>query len=105
MRRPNRLERGATASATRDRSLAALALAATLSSCATCAPEPPPVPDAPAVACWYWTPIGEEFEGDPDSIWEWNLRVDVPGDDLEFDLRFRSDPKLVEGSWIDDSAS
>lgn len=92
-----------TRSVTRS-TLAELALAVTLASCATRAPDPPPERGAPAVARWSWSRRGGEFVGDPESIGAWTLHVDVPGDDLEFDLTIDSDAKLVEGGRIGPSA-
>jgi len=105
MRRPNRRERRVTALATRDRSLAALAIAVTLLSCATRPSDPAPKPDARARADWFWTSIGGENPDDADAIWSWTLHVALPDDDLEFELEINSDPKLAESGWIEERPS
>ena len=87
------------------RALVALAIAATLWSCATRAPDPPPRPDARATMNWGCCWFRAESIDDPEAIWTCSLHADLPDDDLECNVGFRSGPKLVEGSWIEEGAS
>jgi hypothetical protein len=88
---------------TRSQWRSTLCLGAVLASCVAPTHEPPARADARATIHWAWSSNRAQYD-DPDAVWEWRLVVVLPDDDVECDLWIKSDPRLVEGGWIEPRA-